>query len=468
MFTISRFEGALDTAVGALPGRADRIRLCVGLSGGLDSSVLLAAASEIGRAQPDRWSVRALHVDHALQPDSARWGRASRELAAAFSVDFEERRVDARGAPGQSPEAVARAARYAAFREALTVDEVLLTAHHADDQLETILLQWLRGGGLRAVAGMPPLAALGSHAWHARPLLGFARADLASWAHERQLTWIDDPSNQDRRFDRNYLRHEVLPALLRRWPSAARTAGRVGDFARDALALEAEIASQDLAAIRRGRTLELRALFELTEPRQRAALRVWLATLDLPVPTVEQLRALRHDIRAAAPDRIPQTTWPGAVVYRYRGRLHADTAAQAPFAQGEWHDPTATRFVLARESALELQPDVGKGLSRARLPARLLVRRRQGGEEFHPAGGAHRRPLRKWLQEHDVLPWRRQTLPLLHTLEAGLVAIADLACAHEFAAQPGEPSWRIVWHGRSIVTEPDAFGFRWPEHPTIG
>jgi tRNA(Ile)-lysidine synthase len=435
--------------------------LCIALSGGLDSTVLLVALAQVQAALPP---LRAIHVDHGLYPRAAEWSEACRKLAAAWSVPFTSVSVDARPAAGVSPEAAARDARYGALRERLEPREVLLTAHHADDQLETVLLQWLRGGGLRALAGMPGIARFGDHAWHARPLLRFTRSELLAWAEQQHLQWEEDPSNTDTRFDRNYLRLEVLPALRRRWPAVARTINRVADYARDAVEFEAATAVQDLQRVAVGRTLDLPALRELSDARQRAVLRAWLRGLNLPLPSAQALAALRHDFLVAAPDRNPTVDWPGAVVHRYRNRLHAlphrGTAAQA----GSWDTNATARFLLSGTAALELVADHGAGLSRVRLPGALRVASRGTGELFAPAGSAHHRPLRKWFQERNVLPWRRTEVPLVFADET-LVAVGDLGYCAEFAALPGEPSWRIVWHGRGIVTESDALRFNWREDP---
>ena len=196
--------------------------------------------------------MRAIHVDHALHADSAQWARACRELAQAHGVAFDDVRVEVPRVAGQSPEAAAREARYAALADRLEPGEVLLTAHHADDQLETILLQWLRGGGLRAIAGMAPLGRFGATAG-TRGRCSNSRA--TSWLPgpaSRGCSWQEDPSNLDRRFDRNYLRLEVLPALRQRWPAVAATAGRVADFARDALEAEAACVAEDLPRVLAG------------------------------------------------------------------------------------------------------------------------------------------------------------------------------------------------------------------------
>lgn len=487
MFTLQRFAGALEATLAADLPRPRR--LCLALSGGLDSTTLLVALVRCQRESGSGFTLRAIHVDHGLHADSAHWSQACLELANHWAVPCENVRVVAHAAPGGSPEAAARDARYAVLHERLQPGEVLVTAHHADDQLETILLQWLRGGGLRAVAGMERLARVGPSSWHARPLLDFTRDDLREWATAEGLGWLEDPSNADRRYDRNYLRHEVLPALLRRWPGAARTAGRVAVFARDALDLEAECAATDLARISHGATLDWPALLQLPEPRQRAALRAWLRDLGLPLPAADTLAALRRDMARAAADRVPEVRWPGAVVHRYRDRLYADASRGDPVQEGQWtikgpHPDPLPRlrerepeprppiwkgepYRWSSRSTLRLVADTGTGLSQARLPGVLAVRQRRGGESFQPGAGAHRRELRKWLQENDVVPWQRAQLPLLFDAESQLVAVADLAVAAEFAAQPGEPSWRVVWNRTQPVTVADYAELKWRGDPPI-
>ena len=435
---------------GAAPGG-----YCIALSGGLDSTVLLGALA----AEPDLRprTLRAIHVDHALHPDSARWSEHCQALAARWDVPCEVVRVDARPAPGGSPEAAARAARYAALAARLGRGEVLLTAHHGDDQLETVLLQWLRGGGLRAVAGMRAVTPFAA-GWLARPLLGHTRVELRDWAASRGLDWLEDPSNADPRYDRNYLRLAVLPALRARWPAAARTAGRVAARAAEALDLEAERVTADLATVAEGETLLLARLVALPPARQRLVLRAWLRLLGVEPPGLATLESLRHDMLAAGAGRIPETRWPRGVVRRYRDRLYAVAAAtEAPWLAGAWQPGTA--FDLGALGRLELQAGTGEGISRGRLSGPLEVVPRPAGARFLPAGGAHRRELRKWLQDRGVLPWQRERLPCIR-VAGEIVAIGDLACGGSLAALPGEPAWRVVWHGRPALTESEAIARR--------
>ncbi len=451
-FTAARLASALEGCLATLARPASG--LCVALSGGLDSTVLLAGLAR-SRAAGTWPPLRAAHVDHGLHADSAAWAGRSALQAMELGVPLAQVRVDARPAPGESPEAAARKARYTALAGCLAPGEVLLTAHHADDQLETVLLQWLRGGGLRSVAGMPAVATFAA-GWHARPLLGFSRGELHAWACEEGLAWLEDPSNLDPRFDRNFLRLEVLPTLRRRWPAAARTVGRVALQAAEALEVEAAIAGSDLAAVGEGCAISLERLLALPEPRQRWVLRAWLRRAGLPVPSARTLAALLQDVTRSAVDRVPCVNWPGARVYRYRGRLFGaadDDEARGVPPGGTWRLGTA--FDLGSFGSLELKPATGIGLSRARLPQDLQVAWRAAGELFRPAGTGHRRPLRKWLQERGVLPWVRQRVPLV-IAQGEIVAIGDLAYGHGLDAQPGEPSWVVAWQGRPALTEQEA------------
>ena len=452
-FAPERLRAALERglrAAGATPAG-----YFIALSGGLDSAVLAAALAASG-ADSDP-ALRAIHVDHGLHPDSPLWSAHCRRLAERLGLPCEIVAVDARPAAGESPEAAARAARYAVLAARLQPGEVLLTAHHGDDQVETVLLQWLRGGGLSAVAGMRPVTPFAA-GWLARPLLGFTRAELEAWARAQGLAWLEDPSNADPRFDRNYLRLEILPRLRARWPAAAVTVARVAEQAAEALDVAAAVAAADLSALVEGETLVLGSLERLPVARQRLALRAWLRSRQVAVPPAATLEALRRDMLDADDDRMPVTRWPGAVVRRYRGHLYAVPAdASADWCPGRW--APGEPFDLGSGGRLELVAATGVGMSRGRLAGGLEVVPRPKGGAFKPAGHRHHREVRKWLQEHGVLPWRRAALPFI--VGGGeIVAIGDLAYGGTLAAAPGEPSWRVIWHDRPTLTEAEALAGR--------
>lgn len=439
--------------------------LLIALSGGMDSTVLLSSLVALRDTGQLALPLRAVHVDHSLHADSPSWAEACLAACARLGVACSQVRINGRPAPGESPEAAARAARYAALAAQMLPREALLTAHHADDQIETVLLQWLRGGGLSAVAGMAAATSFGA-GWHLRPLLGFTREALLQWAREYGLRWQEDPSNADLNLDRNYLRHSVLPLLRRRWPGSAATVSRVAGFAREALDLEAAVADADLVSIASGSTLSLAGLKLLSPPRQRSVIREWLRRARLPLPPARTLEALLRDMQRAASDRIPRVDWPGAVVHRYRGHLYAAAAMAAPPVAGDWLVAESSTYALSATQSLELVADVGRGFSQSRLPSSLHVLSRPPGADFIPAGSQQRRPLRKWLQEQGVLPWQRAALPCL-AYRGELVAVADLAVAAPLAAQHDEPSWRIVWHGRMPITEQEMLHLNWSGHPRV-
>ncbi|MGH8370532.1 MAG: tRNA lysidine(34) synthetase TilS, partial [Gammaproteobacteria bacterium] len=328
--------------------------------------------------------------------------------------------------------------------ELMQPGDCLLLAQHLDDQLETFLLQALRGTGLAGLAAMPAVADFASGRL-ARPLLDVAHETLSAWANEQKFVWIDDPSNQDVRFDRNYLRHEVLPHLKRRWPAAAETIARTARHCAEALELLTAKAAEDLScyAAPAGGSLSLRALRELPLPRAKQLIRYWLSRSGFPAPPAHKLEQVFTEMLTARPDRIPCVDWTGVELHRYRDRLYAQTPMP------EVPEPFLLRIGEYRE--------LGQGLGRLGLvPAATGIRAsacpttglqvsfRDGGERCQPVGQAHRRPLKKWLQELDVLPWLRSSLPLLGNGNE-LMAVAGLFICEPWQASQGEPALRLVW-----------------------
>ncbi len=421
----------------------------IAASGGLDSTVLLhlcaQARERIGA------TVSAVHVDHGLQPASAEWARHCEALCARLDVPFLALRVDARPARGESPEAAARAARYAALAPLIGDGDCLLTAHHEDDQAETVLLQLLRGAGPHGLAAMPAIEHFGG-GWHARPLLACARDTLHAHALRSGLRWIDDPSNADTGYRRNYLRHEILPRLKSQWPAAARTLARAARHAASAAVLLDTLADQDLDRVA-GRivgTLSVTALTTLGGERQANALRRWLHRLDLPLPTTAQLERLRVDVLGAAADAMPRLCWPGAEIRRYRNDLYG----MRPLA------PQNPRIVLAWDLVGPLTlPDGGRLLAH---PARgatdrtgglrplhagdgpLTVRFRHGGERCRPAGRGGSRAVKRLLQDAGIPPWLRDRVPMLYAGES-LVAIAGVCVCAGWRASPEEGALTLEW-----------------------
>ncbi|HET7371282.1 MAG TPA: tRNA lysidine(34) synthetase TilS, partial [Gammaproteobacteria bacterium] len=365
--------------------------ILVAFSGGRDSTVLLhalAAVREQLAAAP-----RAVHINHGLHPEAAQWSRQCENIAAQLGVDYISRRVDVDPADPRGLEAAARAARYAALDAELRPGECLLTAHHADDQLETVLLQLLRGGGPAGIAAMPARAPFGA-GWLVRPLLGFDRQALAAYADANDLDCIDDPSNTDRQRDRNYLRHGILPRLKERWPAAAVTVGRAARHAAQAQTLLTDLAALDLAQVAQtdAETLPVEGVLDLGRARAENLLRYWLTQRKLPVPDTRRLNTLLSQTTEAAGDKAPQVLWPGAEARCWRSRIYAFPPREEPPAlPAQWHgEPLNLGAAMG-----ELRAVAGKGKLRADVLAEgVELHWRRGGERIRIAGQQHRRELK--------------------------------------------------------------------------
>ena len=439
----------LDAQLGVLENPR---RVRVGFSGGGDSVVLLHALATLR----ERFGIdlNAVHVDHQLSGESAQWARHCRLFCQRFAIPCQVLSVDARAAAGEGPEAAARAARYAALSGVLETDEVLATAHHADDQAETVLLNLLRGSGPAGLAAMPVWRRLGA-GWLWRPLLLLSSQTVQDYRHQHHLPLIEDPSNQALRFDRNFLRHRILPELRSRWPKMVESIGRaaiaqgeVGELARTLAELDypGGLATQ--------RTLSCERLHAMSPARARNLLRHWLSVAGLSVPHRKQLERILREAVAAGPDRQPVVGWPGGEVRRYRGALYA-MAPLPPMTLGGACDPNA-RWPWTPDQPLHL--DIGSleasAVRGTGLAARLIetpdpdcglwVRFRRGGERCRPLGRSHTQTLKRLFQEQGVEPWLRDRIPLVFVGDR-LAAVAGRWVCHDFAAGPAEPGWALRW-----------------------
>ena len=414
----------------------DGAPLFVGFSGGLDSTVLLhlLAAQPALRAG----GLRALHVDHGLHPDSARWADHCRTACAELGIELDVVRVEV-ARDGDGPEAAARTARHAAFADALRAGEVLALAHHRDDQAETFLLRALRASGTEGLASMRSWRRYG-HGWLWRPLLETPRAALLAHAREHGLAWIEDPSNASIEADRNFLRHRVLPLLRERWPQAdaafARSAGLAAEAAGLLDAGDREVLA--MATTGDARVLDAAALLALPAPRRARVLRRWLDELGLPPLPASGIATIERDLLAAAPGAEPCFAWSGAIVRAWRGGLHAGWSAP-PLPAG-WEAPWDGRAPLTLPTGDRLQLDPA-----AALPAIATVHARRGGERISLPGRTHSHQVKHVLQELGVPPWERERLPLLSDTSGAVLALADRASSADFDRWLREHGVRLRW-----------------------
>jgi tRNA(Ile)-lysidine synthase len=428
----------LHRLLGSLTGR----QLCVAFSGGMDSCALLSALSA-ARAR-GRFQLRALHVNHQLQPQAGDFAQAALATARLLRVPCRVLVIDVAHAAGESLEAAARTARYRALRKALRPSELLLTAHHQEDQLETMLLALMRGSGVRGLSAMSPVTTLSHTLGDAlggtlqdtllvRPLLPVSRSQLQVFIAGQGVAWSDDPSNQDARFDRNYLRLAVIPRLRERWPAAAASAGRSARHLAEAQALLEQLSASSLRDARDGRSLCISALRRLPDSERRNALRSWIAQQGLPLPDLRRLREIAGPLLSARHDATPSVHWPGAGVRRHGDRLFAEMSAEAavpavgatPAAPAKllcWEWQTQPWLPLP-SGLLGIVPDRHGDLDLSMLPPQLSVGFRRGGERLRGTQG--HTALKDLLQQRGTVPWRRECVPLVMHEDA-ILAVADL------------------------------------------
>jgi tRNA(Ile)-lysidine synthase len=420
----------------------------VGLSGGLDSVVLLALLRRIAPQLGLR--LRALHVDHGLSPHAADWERFCRAHCARRRVPFQAVRVYVPGA-GANLEAQARAARYRAFSQCGS--ELIALAHHRDDQAETLLLNLVRGSGVHGLAGMPAVrtlagaqaAARANRVRLVRPLLAVARSDLLRYARSQRLRWIEDESNRDARFARNFLRLQVLPLLEQRFPGARETLARSAGHLRDAAALLDEIALADCAASGDGQRLELKRLCALGDARAANALRHWLISRGEAPPSLARTREMLRQLADARADTQPAIGLERISVRRFRGwiELVAPDRAEPEGEPLPWNGERSMR--LSDGAELIATPRRGSGISAARLRAgAVTIRRRRGGERIRIAPTGATRTLKNLLQEAGVAPWMRSRMPLVYCGERFAWA-PFVGVAADFRAAAGERAWQFCW-----------------------
>ncbi|HEX3913797.1 MAG TPA: tRNA lysidine(34) synthetase TilS [Steroidobacteraceae bacterium] len=424
--------------------------LVVALSGGPDSAALLAAAADPGtsfRGLP----LRAVHIDHGLQAAAHDFREACIALCRHLGVSLSVIAAEVRGGSGASLEAAARDARYAALAAQIQPGECLLTAHHRADQAETVLLQALRGAGVKGMSAMPACRVFGA-GWHVRPLLEVARSDLRQFGARLREFSAADPMNEDLRFDRVYLREAIWPLFEKRWPGADTALARSARHLAQAQQLLDEAAAAEVARLRDGEALSVPGLRALSAQKRANAVRWWLHESGAELPSAVRLAEALRQILDAGEDQQPSIVWGDMALRRYRQRMFV-TAAQAP------RLPDARPWPVAMGARVDLGPRLGNlcwieqrgGLAAERLPPAVSVRRREGGETLRPAQAAKTQTLQHLCQSRGVLPWLRDALPLVFAGNE-LIAVADLWMDGAWCAAADAPGLSIAWNEAPLVT----------------
>ncbi|MTV36954.1 tRNA lysidine(34) synthetase TilS [Duganella radicis] len=449
----STFDHAVSAA------RGDAARIAVALSGGLDSSALLHLAHAY--AQRHELTLCAFHIHHGLSPNADAWLAHCERECAALNVSFEARRIQLQDAKKSGTEAAARKARYAALGALCREHDVqlLLTAHHLDDQAETVLLQLLRGSGPAGLSGMDAANTAASLLQNdnlvmARPLLQASRKQLESYVSQHHISHVHDESNDDPRYARNAVRHTVMPALEQHFPGFQERFARSAQHAQSATRLLTELAEQDLTATQDGDQLDIGKLRTLSQDRAYNLLRHWFATRGYSMPSTAWLSEMLTQLLEAKYDAQLLVTHPDCHVRRYRDRLHLtpkledlegtreDQFDDKPGTGFTWNGETEMAFP-AYGGVLHFEPSE-QGFDPAWLRAQqLLIEFRRGGEKLKPALNRSTRLLKYHYQALNIPAWERGRLPVVKNASHLLFAAGiGMDCLHVGA---GAGRVRLRW-----------------------
>jgi len=416
--------------------------LRVGLSGGIDSVVLLHVLARSLGWPADR--LLAVHVNHGLSPHASRWAEFCQRFCRRLGVPLQIVAVDV--VRGNSTEAAARTARYGVFAAGGAAPMVL--AHNRDDQAETVLLQLLRGAGPRGLSAMPEMrAATGAMPAVVRPLLEVPRAAIAAYARRHRLRWVEDESNLDQAYVRNFLRHDIMPRLQKKLPGTDLTLARAARHQAEASALLDVLAVQDLGAGQTSGRLPLPRLALLAPHRARNALRYFLRVNGVAMPDADQLDELLRQATTARNDaRVCVNVGGGIELRRFRDALYIVRALPAldPAFELTW-DGRGSLALPQLGGSLRLARRKGAGIAAPALRAEILtVRVRRGAESMRLRSGGRRRTVRNLLQEAELPPWIRERLPFLFVGDR-LAAIPGLGVDAAFQASPARAGLLPVW-----------------------
>lgn len=439
-------QSKLETALTEL---ASTRKFLIGLSGGLDSVVLLHAMVRLRDQSGAGFQLRALHINHQLQDQAQSWEQHCLSLCAKLGVEFISSRVEISGSTGI--ENAAREARYREFEAALLLDEELLLAHHRDDQMETLLLRLTRGSGSRGLSGIPRSRVLGASRL-LRPLLDIDREELQRYAESEQLAWVEDHSNKDEGLDRNYCRHSLLPLIEARWPSYRESWSKSAVLASESEALLQELAAIDLGQIvaESESVVSREKLLALSQPRRRNVLRHWLAGLGAEELGWNQLQQLSSEVLLGSSGHFVAGDFQ---IFCFRERVYVldsqqleqdpDKTVLDPIDLASMPElPIAGEVVVAGNGSLRFRETQGEGVCADKLN-NLSIRYRRGGETCRLVGRPSK-TLKKILQESAVPPWLRNRIPLLYDGE-DLAYIPGIGVSEELAAKGAESGCIIEW-----------------------
>lgn len=420
----------------------------LGYSGGIDSQVMLHS---LAMHPVLKHKLIAVHVHHGLQVIADQWAVFCQQQSANLKIPFRLIKVDARPRVGQSLEEAARIARYAVFEQLVTAQDYVLFAHHQEDQLETFLLQLVRGAGVKGLSAMPANSMLGVGRL-IRPFLDLPKAQIQDYAHLHDLTWVVDPTNLDDKFDRNWLRQQIVPLLSERWPSIAKTVARSAQHCADASCFIEEWVALQLPTILAqdgGLLIEPWQLFNREQRIQ--LLRHWLMIYLARPPANALITAIINQVINARDDRQAVVVAESFRIRKFRHTLFClDSTQLQPFASHlKWSNNQAT-LDLQNGYSLSLALS-NQGVDRFLWETQVIsVKPRAGGEKLKLAKRKGQHCLKKLYQEAGVSPWLREQIPLIY-LNDKLAAVPGLWVAEWALAKPESDAYQIMFNLNSTM-----------------
>jgi tRNA(Ile)-lysidine synthase len=410
---------------------------------------LLHLAHQLQQTDSTTPPIEVIHVNHGLQASAGAWQKTVEQQSAVYGFTCHSRQVTITDQDLQQSgvEAAARDARYGVFAELVNDGDVVLLAQHADDQAETFMLRLLRGAGVAGLGAMPRQRPLGAGSL-CRPLLNVSRRQIEAYAEEQQLTWVEDPSNSDTRFERNYLRHEIMPGLRKRWPSVAQRIATSTEIMQDTQDLLQELAAEDLlrcqgdTKLQGGKGLLVDSVLALSSSRRNNLLRHWLSLQVDEIPSYEALQRIHDEVLLAAVDGQPEIVLGSCKVKRSYGAIYC--LIEQSIGQWDapqtlvWHDVFAQQQAIPFAGGWLVPANDGISLKQGDV---LVAKKRRGGERCQPQGRNHSQSLKKLLQEYQVPVWLRETLPLIYRNDE-LVMVANHWLCEGCVSESGEAAWR--------------------------
>ena len=429
--------------------------LVLGLSGGVDSVVLLSVLASLSLKL--KFSLAAFHVNHGISPNANKWEKFCLSLCSSHGIPIKIAKLTVSNLSGTSLEANARDARYQRFKK-LKADYVIL-AQHLDDQSETILLQMLRGAGMKGLAAMPlirnQILEIGDQALHSgpqilRPLLEISRSEIEDYARKYKLSWITDESNNNVSFDRNFLRHKIFPLLEKKFPSYRATFLRTSRHIAEASHLLDDLAKFDSERCSVSSRLQIEKLQELSFSRAKNLLRYDLAQRGVTLPSAVKLEDMLRQFLSSRSDTKLHITFGDTEIRSFKGNIYVRRISTFP--NKEW------RFLWKGEKKLAITEKgdsvifmhkKGKGINLQKLnEGPVIIRFRLGGERMRPDCNRPRRSLKNLFQEASFPQWERESLPLLFSGEH-LVWVPGIGVDCAFQAGISDPGLIVSWHPSS-------------------